>query len=311
MTSPSKFAAIVVAAVLALPLAPSATAAVRQPARVTADRPGTSGLRVHLVYMVAKGRKDRHYDTNGTLARAADQLQAWFRRETDGRQIKLDTYLARGKRVPDISFVQSKRTSYICEDRNDGTLESVTGQHCAKDLVVEKANGTPNKPGDYVQADLDAAGLKDPQVRYLVVVEGTASIICGYALGPDDRDQDPSHVGHVSSVFLGNDNCPNDDPGSGGQVTWEMAHEYVHGDGAVPYGAPHYCIGASGHVCTGALGTGSPLTDSLDPERADILYPSPGINLTDAHLDRGHDDYYGTALGLRDVEDSPYLTAKR
>lgn len=303
MTAPRKVASLVLAAVLALPLTSSA-ATRPAPGRVTYDRPGTSGLRVHLVYVVAKGRKDRHYDTNGALARAADQLQAWFRRETGGRQLKLDTYLRDGQRVPDITFVRSARTSFVCE------FASPTDTTCVTELVTSRASGQKTKPGDLVQADLAAAGLKDPQVRYLVLVEGTAGGICGYALGPEDADRDPSHVGHVSSVFLGDEFCPNDAPGSGGQVDWALAHEYVHGDGAVPYGAPHYCIGASGHVCTAVLGNGSPITDPYDPERADIMYPSPGINLVDAHLDRGHDDYYGTLVGLRDMEDSPYLTAR-
>lgn len=59
------------------------------------------------------------------------------------------------------------------------------------------------------------------------------------------------------------------------------------------------------------MGNASPLADAFDPERADIMYPSPGVALTAAHLDLGRDDYYGTAVGLRDVEDSPYLTPKR
>ena len=314
VTPPSKVTALLVAALTCLPFGAAASAhgpTAGKVTRVTADRPGTSGLRVHVVYLVSKGHKDRHYDTNGTLDRAAAQLQAWFRRETGGREIKLDTYVRDGKRVPDISFVRSQRTSYICEQNADGSIQSVLDQHCLTDIATDKASGKQTKPGDLVQEDLAAAGLKDPQVRYLVVVEGSASIICGYSLGPDDTDSDPSHVGHVSSIFLGYDSCPDDDPGSGGQVSWEMAHEYLHGDGAVPYGAPHYCIAASGHVCTGALGAGSPITDPYDPERADVMYPSPGINLTDAHIDPGHDDYYGTTVGLRDVEDSPYFTPKK
>jgi hypothetical protein len=313
MTAPSKVAAFVVSAVLGLTLAASAAASSRPsgPVRVTADRPGTSGLRVHLVYLVSKGHKDRHYDTDGTLARAAGQLQSWFKRETGGRELKLDTYVRNGKRVPDISFVRSSRTSFVCESRNDGSVESVLDQHCVTEIATDRASGTPNKPADYVQADLAAAGLKDPSTRYLVLVEGTAGIICGYGQGPDDTDSDPAHVGRVAAIFLGDSLCPDDDPGAGEQVTWEMAHEFLHGDGAVPIGAPHTCLGATGHVCTAALGMGSPATDKFDPERADVMYPSPGINLTDAHIDPGHDDYYGTAVGLRDVADSPYLTAKR
>jgi hypothetical protein len=311
VATPSKAAAFVVAALLALPLTASAVAAPRTAAvRTSIDRPGTSGLRVHLVYLVSKGHKDRHYDTNGSLARAAEQIQGWFRRETGGRQLKLDTYVRDGKRVPDITFVRSPRTSFVCESRNDGSVESLTDVHCITQIPTDRVSGTPDKPADYVQTDLAAAGLKDPNVRYLVLVEGTAGIICGYGQGPADTDSDPTHVGHVAAIFLGDSLCPDDDPGAGEQVTWEMTHEFLHGDGAVPYGAPHNCVGTTGHVCTVVLGNGSPVTDKYDPERADVMYPAPGIALRDAHLDPGHDDYYGTVIGLRDVEDSPYLTPK-
>ncbi|HUR13936.1 MAG TPA: hypothetical protein VM097_05545 [Mycobacteriales bacterium] len=277
--------------------------------RVRVDRPGTPGPRVHLVYLVAQGQPDRHRDTDGSLARAAEQLQRWTARETGGRRWRLDTFRSGGRTLADITFVRSPRTTYdVCPLDPQADPVTLAGQHvdCLSSLV--DPNGDPWAK---VRDDLAAAGLKEPGVRYLVLVQGTASIICGMAQGPDDGDRDPSHVGVVSAVFLGEEACPNDVPGTGGTVDWALAHELLHGDGVVPVGAPHYCAGASGHVCTAGLANGSPVTDSLDPERADILYPSPGIGLLDAHLDPGHDDYFETAIGLRDLADSPYLTKGR
>lgn len=295
-------------AVLLLALSVPAGAASPLP-RSTADRPGTQGPRVHLVYLVAKGQPDLRRDTDGTLVRAAEQLQRWLARETGGRQLRLDTWRHAGRVLPDITFVPSKRRSFEpCNLGGTTGLVPIVQQQvaCAQSVADPNAD-----PWAQVRDDLAAAGLKEPGVRYLVLVQGTAGIICGMAQMPEHGDSDPGHVGVVSAVFLGDSSCPGDVPGSGGLVDWALAHELLHGDGAVPLGAPHYCAGASGHVCTAGLANGSPLTDELDPERADVLYPSPGIPLTAARLDPGHDDYYETGLGLRDLADSPYLTARR
>jgi hypothetical protein len=176
---------------------------------------------------------------------------------------------------------------------------------CAEGLLDADAD-----PWAMVRDDLSVAGLREPGVRYLVLVQGSAGIVCGMSQMPQDGDADPGHVGVVSAVFVGDAGCPQDVPGSGGRVDWELAHELLHGDGAVPLGAPHHCPGARGHVCTAGLADGSPVTDGLDPERADIMYPYPGLDLSEAHLDPGHDDYYETRVGLRDLADSPYLTPR-
>ena len=283
----------------------SVSVAASGPVRSTVDRPGTTGLRVHLVYLVPKGAKDLHRDVDGSLVRAAEGIQAWFRRETGGRQVRLDTYRVGGTSVPDITFVRSARTDYSC------VITGIDDTHCEKEIVDSRTGGQRTAPVDLVDQDLAKAGLAAPGVRYLVLVQGGANIICGMSQGPEDGDRDATHVGRVAAVFLGAEYCPNEVPGLGGQVDWELVHEYLHQDGAVPLGAPHQCAGTSGHVCTGGLANASPYSDPFDPQRADILYPSPGIALGDAHLDPGHDDYYGTAVGLRDVEDSPYLTAIR
>ncbi len=288
------------AVVLSLTTAPSEAA--RPTPRATADRPGTSGLRVHLVYLLAQGQRDRRLDTDGTLERVAGSLQAWTRRETGGRTWRLDTWTSGGRKAADVTFVRSAHSSFMCE------FAFVTDTRCVEGLVRSRTGGPSSHPVDLVAADLARAGLSDPAVRYLVLVQGTANNICGQGQAPEDTDRDPAHVGHVAAVFLGDPNCPNDAPGSGGQVDWALAHELLHNDGAVPLGAPHVCTGTAGHVCTAGLANGSPYTDALDPERADIMYPAPGAALNDVHLDRGHDDYYGTTVGLRDVADSPYLT---
>jgi hypothetical protein len=153
--------------------------------------------------------------------------------------------------------VRSARASYSCE------FASPTDTHCVTEIVAGTTGGDSTAPVELVARDLAAAGLANPQVRYLVLVQGSASIICGMSEGPEDGDRDPMHVGHVAAVFLGDPNCPNDDPGSGGQVSWALAHEYLHNDGAVPYGAAHNCVGTSGPVCTGALGTALPLATPL------------------------------------------------
>ncbi len=296
---------VLVALLLIVVSLPGGTSSAASPSgRSTVDRPGTVGLRVHLVYLVPKGAKDLRRDVDGSLARAADQIQEWFRRETGGRQVRFDTYRSGGRQVPDITFVRSARTNYSC------VMTTATDTRCLEQIVDSRTGGPRTAPIDLVDQDLAKAGLTAPGVRYLVLVQGGANIICGMAQGPDSTDRDPAHVGRVAAVFLGSEYCPNEAPGLGGQVDWELVHEYLHQDGAVPLGAPHQCAGTSGHVCTAGLANGSPYSDPFDPQRADILYPSPGIGLMEAHLDLGHDDYYGTAVGLRDVEDSPWLTAK-
>lgn len=288
--------ALLVLASLAVPAQAGTT-------RATADRPGTSGVRVHLVYLVGKGNKDRHWDTDGTIARAVDQMQAWTKYETGGRRWYVDR-LPNGR--ADVTFVRGSRSFYDCR------FATVTDAHCVDEIVQRKLGGPATTPVDLVWQDLMRAGLKDdPDVRYLVVAEAPAGIICGMSYGPDENDLDPRSVGHLAVAFLGDDLCPADSPASGGEVTWEMVHELLHNDGAVPPYAPHTCPPASGHVCTAGLGNGSPITDSVDPERVDVMYPSPGATLKQSHLDLGHDDYYETPLPLRDVANSPWLTPRK
>lgn len=288
--------ALLALALLLVPALPSSAAT-----RVTADRPGTVGPRVHLVYLVGKGQPDRRLDTDGTLARFASTLQSWTKRETGGRSWRLDTFRDRGRVVPDVSFVRGSLPYYDCR------FASPTDTTCVEDVITARTGGPGTAPVDLVAQDLARAGLKDPQVRYLVLVQASASIICGQAEGPEDTDRDPASVGHVAAVFLGDEGCPNDAPGTGGQVDWALVHELLHNDGATPLGAPHTCGGTRGHVCTAGLGTASPFADDIDPERADVMFPAPGVRLDEAHLDRGHDDYFETVAGLRDLADSPWL----
>jgi hypothetical protein len=170
-------------------------------------------------------------------------------------------------------------------------------------------------PVTLVHDDLARAGLLKDGRRVLALVEGDTSIVCGQSEEPADGDTDPAHVGQVAAVFLLASGCndvfsdllTSDD----GESAWTIAHELTHNDGAVPPGALHACVPtARDHVCTAGLGNASPTADSLDPERADLMYPAPGIALSQAHLDPGHDDYVGATTAIRDLLKSPYLTGK-
>jgi hypothetical protein len=276
--------------------------------RATKNRPDeVSGPSIHVVYVVPAGVKDRHLDTDGVAARAMQAVQRFYARELGGRTLRVDTWHSPAGVVPDVTYLHVPHSKdYVCPVAGDSTESQVAFLQCSS---------TFTDPVTLVHDDLAKAGLLRDDRRVLALVEGDGGIICGQSEEPADGDTDPTHVGHVAAAFLLSNGCESvfsdlttsDD----GEAVWTLAHELTHNDGAVPPGALHPCLPtARDHVCTAGLANASPTTDSLDPERADLMYPSPGIPLSQAHLDPGHDDYVGATAAIRDLLKSPYLTAK-
>jgi hypothetical protein len=81
------------------PTQPGATTPTHQ--RATSDRPDeVTGLQIHPVYVLPPGAADHALDTNGAIHDALLRVNAWFKTQTDGRTLRLDTAGGRA----DVSF---------------------------------------------------------------------------------------------------------------------------------------------------------------------------------------------------------------
>lgn len=256
--------------------------------RASKDRPDIdTGRLVHVVYFLPSDREDDALDVQGVLDLSVRAQNAWMARETGGRTWRFDTFWFETKvdgatrriRAVDVTFVRSKRPA--------DQVRSLDG----------------------IMADLEAAGVVQPRKRYLVYAAVDGEGKCGQAVWPY-HSLDPEVDGQFGAVYLdalpechARDFAPSvDSPGMSETIAQQ---EMMHNDGAVPLAAPHHCLPLIAHVCTPGLS----LT-SADPERFDVLFPSPGVPLRDKHLDLGRDDYYETPVGTRDLARSPFLTPR-
>jgi hypothetical protein len=76
--------------------------------RATTDRPDEkTGHQVHVVYVVPSDAPDEQLDRTGTLEASARIWNKWFKAQTGGKELRLDTY--DGGKL-DVSFLQLART---------------------------------------------------------------------------------------------------------------------------------------------------------------------------------------------------------
>jgi hypothetical protein len=206
--------AVVIAAVF-----PGAAAA--QLERATADRADErSGGQLHLFYVLPSDGTDRALDTNGTIAGSFASVHAWLRQQTEGRGLRLDTFLGE----PDITFFQLPES----------------------DANVSAMN---ERVRDHIELRLGEAGLLAPGKVYLAYYDGASTFACGGGAWP------PSLPGRVAALYL-NGTPPgaapcNTNPFRGrfdAPGYWEFSglHELLHTIGIVGECAPHHT--RAGHV---------------------------------------------------------------
>lgn len=293
------------AAFLAAGLVAPAGAGGAVTARATADRPDQDApFQVHVVYFVPRDGRDLRLDANGTLHAAVVRMQSWFRAASGGLTWRVDTYGPR--RITDVTFVRGRRTN---AEYKAGTsvLDQVGTELRATGMSVERTNK-----------------------RYLVFYGGDTSdsALCGIADYPvySATAYTPARTGVLlggdfAMVFLGAPGeCRPRDFGTGTMPGWvqtSMMHELVHTEGLTPPGAPHTCdptaVASAGHVC--GLGAGSvaggTVTEPLDPERTDLMFPYVNLPLSAKALDRGSDDYVRSPTATIDLAESAFVVGGR
>ena len=237
--------------------------------RTTVDRVDASvGKQLHFVYAIPRDGEDRALDTSGVIDTSVASFQAWLADQTEGRSLRTDRFDG----SLDITFVQ---------------LAETDEQIAARDPFIR----------DYLETDLDAAGLDDPAKIYAVYYDGSSSFACGGATWP------PVLPGNVVAFYLKGFGGTCDDTGFAGPgappayLEFAMFHDVLHALGFVPTCAPHHH--RSGHV-------------SDDPN--DLMWAGTGDWMPDgwgaATLDAGRDDYYkAEQAGCLDLDDSELLTA--
>jgi uncharacterized repeat protein (TIGR02543 family) len=206
--------------------------------RATSDRPDDHpGPQVHFVYMLPSDQADRNLDADGTLEASVNAMQAWFRSQTGGPGLRIDT----SQGAPDITYLLLPRTD------------------------AEYASQPPIAAS--VAEELGKARLNDPNKLYAVYYEGSGAgptpslVLCGQG-------------GRTSlvaiAVVLMHDNCGYDlsssHAGVPGALEFVLLHETLHGMGLVPDCAPHSTH--DGHVSdspqdlmAARLPTGMPILD--------------------------------------------------
>ncbi len=262
--------------------------------RSQVDRPDlVDGEQVHIVYLVPSDMEDEELDTNGVLQCSVRSWNQWFEEQSGGQSWRLDTFDPRGRRDPlvDITYIRSSRPSSEIQNNAD------------------------------VEAELIKAGLANPvdygAKKFLSYVATDTGGMCGSAQYPLAQFE---AVGlargwtRMASVYLFSDPaCGARDFGMPGAPSWSESiaiHELIHTEGVVPLGAPHGCTAFEAvptHICTPGVVLADGAGTSLDPERADVMFPFGVMPLSDNVLDRNNDDYFDHELPLRDLADSPWL----
>jgi hypothetical protein len=143
MSKLTRILALTTLAIL-LQACPAPTAA-SQPAaatsqRATSDRPDeVAGLQVHPIYVLPPGATDHQLDTSGAIHDSLQRINAWFREQTDGRSLRIDTFQGKA----DVTF---HRLSAPVPDASDSST------------VL-----------DHVVTALQEAGLDHPQKVMLIL----------------------------------------------------------------------------------------------------------------------------------------------
>lgn len=95
--------------------------------RVGSSTNGLSSL--HVIYMVPADGVDEELDLDGTLDAAMASMNAWFLRETPGRQLRLDVFgFPNGSSALDITFVRGEKTQAEYAAHADGVFVAITDE---------------------------------------------------------------------------------------------------------------------------------------------------------------------------------------
>jgi hypothetical protein len=189
--------------------------------RATEDRPDDlSGYQVHVMYILPSDGTDEELDINGAIARSVAAAQKWFVGQSNGRQLRLDTYQG----VLDITFYRLRQSDREIRGRGPGVR-------------------------DEIERRIRAAGFKHPQKIYAVYYGGGSDFACGGGAWP------PFLRGTVAALYLkgtpyGYRPCATN-PLAASEDTpgyWEFSflHEILHTLGFVDDRAPNHT--RSGHV---------------------------------------------------------------
>ena len=253
--------------------------------RATADRPDDSGLSsLHVIYMVPADGVDEELDLDGTLDAAMASMNAWFLRETPGRQMRLDTFTFGNTSALDITFVRGEQTQAEYAAHADGVFVAITDE-----LEQRGWNDDP--------------GLK----RYVVYYGGPAESmnICGTAyyntLGTDYAQWSVVFLDAATGCGAREFGTPETGAGRSEAIA---VQEMLHNEALARPQSPHHCWAFQGHLCTAAAGAA---LGELDPESVDVLFPFVTFTLEEKVLDIDSDDYYEHPAPWNDLTDSPFF----
>ena len=235
------------------------------PQRAIVDRPDdVAGYQIHVMYVLPRDGTDEQLDVDGRITTSVLAFQRWISDQTGGLRLRIDT----SDGVPDVTFHRLKATD---------------SEISASGLFVR----------DRIEAELVAAGYRNPQKLYAVYYGGTSSVTCGGGAWP------PTLSGNVAAMYLrglppGAPPCATNPLGASvekpGYIDLSMPHEILHTIGLVPSCAPHFT--AAGHVS--------------DSPR-DLMYAG-SLPWQPSELDVGRDDYFkhGRA-GCLDLANSVFI----
>lgn len=253
--------------------------------RATADRPDESGLSaLHVIYMVPADGIDEELDLDGTLDAAVASMNAWFLRETPGRQLRLDTFTSGRASALDITFVRGEKTQAEYAAHADGVFVAITDEL--------EARGWNDDPG-----------LK----RYVVYYGGPAESmnVCGTAyyntLGTDYAQWSVVFLDAATGCGAREFGTPETGAGRSEAIA---VQEMLHNEALARPQSPHHCWAFQGHLCTAAAGA---VLEDLDPESFDVLFPFVTYSLEEKVLDIDHDDYYEHPAPWNDLTESPFF----
>jgi Divergent InlB B-repeat domain len=183
------------------------------------DRPDDrTGPQIHAMYVLPADGADRGLDTDGTIGASVANWQGWFRGQTQGPGLRLDTS---GGEL-DVTFRRLSQTD---------------AQLAARGVFLR----------DAIEQELKAAGFDVPGRIYAVYYDGSNTAACGGGAWP------PSLPGNVGAVYMRatfGAGFPCYDPTlsrAGLQIMdFAIVHEVMHTMGFVPTCAPHHT--RAGHV---------------------------------------------------------------
>lgn len=204
----------------AIATAPTTTA-LKATVRQIADQPDEiAGPMVKAVYVLASDGTDRGFDTNGRIAQALIDSQAWLVKATGGQQLALDTI---GGRL-DVGFVRLTKTEAALT---------------AKGPFIR----------EMLERGLRDAGFNDPNKLYIAIYDGPTEATCAGAPHP------PELAGTTVGVFLKGEPpgwipCAQNPFGMAAKdstyFNMSIVHEVFHALGAAPSCTPHHT--RAGHV---------------------------------------------------------------